>query len=80
MLAKESRNDAMIARDRCLDALAGCTDLETRKSLWRAAMRYHERVLVSRRERAGLESRTPLADHALGMADTEASACLEFKF
>jgi len=40
----EVRTDAMIARDRCIDALEGCTDPETRLSLWKAAKRYQERV------------------------------------
>jgi hypothetical protein len=37
------RTDAWIARDRCLQALVECEDVETRFALWRAALRYNER-------------------------------------
>lgn len=40
--------DARIARDRMLGALEGCTDQKTRRSLWRAALRYNERVRSER--------------------------------
>lgn len=45
---EDGRNDALIARDRCLQALVESEDLETRRSLWRAAIRYNERDRTSR--------------------------------
>jgi hypothetical protein len=40
----EGQNGARIARDRCLEALAGGADVETGQSLWRAAIRYNQRL------------------------------------
>jgi len=41
------RTDAITARNRCLEAMLGADD-ETRLALWRAALRYNERVKVER--------------------------------
>ena len=54
------RNDARVARDRCLNALAGCSDLETAQSLWRAACRYNERMRTEARQADTLAA-APLA-------------------
>ncbi len=37
-------DDARYARSRCLEAMAQCKDVRTRRSLWRAALRFNERV------------------------------------
>lgn len=50
------RGDAREARDRCLSAIVGAGDFETQRSLWRAALRFHERV----REAAGEKSAASL--------------------
>lgn len=39
----EGRTDAQIARDRCIEALAGSTDPAERLALWKAAKRYGEK-------------------------------------
>jgi hypothetical protein len=36
--------DARTARDRCLEAIVGAGDFGTQRSLWRAALKFHERV------------------------------------
>lgn len=46
--------DGKIARDRCLNAMAECEDVETKRALWRAALRYNRRE----------ESETRQADEA----------------
>lgn len=40
----EGRDDARICRDRCLEALVTAEDRETAAALWRAALRYNERM------------------------------------
>lgn len=40
----EVGRDARIARDRCLNALQGSSDVDERIALWRAAKRYGERM------------------------------------
>lgn len=35
--------DRKIARDRCLTAMVECGDVETKRALWRAALRYNRR-------------------------------------
>ncbi len=50
----EAQTDALIARDRCLQALVTSGDVEERLALWRAAKRYGEKA---RAERWGLETR-----------------------
>lgn len=41
---EDRRTDAEIARDNCLGAMLESTDDTTRRSLWRAALRYNERM------------------------------------
>lgn len=41
---RDGREDARIARDRALEAMVSATDFETQRSLWRAALKFHERV------------------------------------
>lgn len=43
MEGRDGRYDALVSRDRCLGAIPG-EDFETQRSLWRAALRYQERV------------------------------------
>lgn len=40
----EGTRDARTARDRCLATMIQCEDEKTRRSLWKAALRYQERV------------------------------------
>lgn len=54
----KGQTEAGEARDRCLGRMVSEQDLETRRSLWRAALRYHERV---RGERATGVALPPLA-------------------
>lgn len=46
---EDGRVDALIARNRCLQAIEGSgEDTETKRALWKAALRYHQRVKVER--------------------------------
>jgi hypothetical protein len=45
---EELRTDAQVARDRSLQAIETTDDVEIRRSLWRAALRYQERVMLER--------------------------------
>lgn len=54
---RDAVRDAMEARRRCLEAMATCADEETRRSLWRAALRYAERARGELTPLAGLEIR-----------------------
>jgi hypothetical protein len=48
--------DALIARNRLLAELAGCTDKETGVSLWRAMARYHWKDKLERIGRLEIEA------------------------
>lgn len=48
--------DGRIARDLCLGRMVASDDLATRRSLWRAALRYAQKDRAGRR---GLESGVP---------------------
>ena len=41
---RDTQTDARTAMMRCIEALAGCTDLETKRALWRAALKYGKRA------------------------------------
>jgi hypothetical protein len=43
---RDGDEDAKTARDRALGAIVGA-DFETQRSLWRAALRYNERMKVA---------------------------------
>lgn len=43
MEQRDGREDARIARDRCLQAIVESEDFETQRSLWRAALRFNRR-------------------------------------
>lgn len=43
----EIRDDGRIARDRCLGRMVNEQDLETRRSLWRAAVKFHAKMVAS---------------------------------
>jgi hypothetical protein len=49
--------DAIVARDRLLQELAGITDVETGQALWRAAARYHWKDRMERA--AGCDTSRP---------------------
>lgn len=42
--------DARTARDRCLEAIVGADDFGTQRSLWRAALKFHERMKLAGRD------------------------------
>lgn len=44
------RQDAVEARDRALRAMVSATDVATRVSLWRLALRYNNRDILDARE------------------------------
>jgi len=46
-------HDGRIARDRCLGRMVECEDLETRVSLWRAALRYNAKGAATAGENSG---------------------------
>jgi hypothetical protein len=60
----EGRDDALVARDRCLEAIVGAGDFETAQALWRAASRYNAR---SKQERTTGDYGRPLLPRAHGM-------------
>jgi hypothetical protein len=66
------RTDAWIARDRCLQALVECEDVETRFALWRAALRYNERCGLAGIDRLELVNPRPRA--VRGLADAQRKA------
>lgn len=57
---EDGRTDAEVARDRCLRAMVESQDLETRRSLWRAALKYDRK----NREGAAVLKRRAPAGHA----------------
>lgn len=59
-VSRNTSSDGWIAARRCIEAMAGQDD-ETRRSLWRAAVKYMQKY---REGRAGLEVHAPLAGHA----------------
>lgn len=66
---EDRRSDAQIARDRCVEALAGSTDPAERLALWKAAKRYNERDRSERSGRLEIQHRPlPRALGALGEA------------
>jgi hypothetical protein len=62
------RNDAVIARDRCIEALAGSSDPETRASLWRAALKFNRRAREGQENpaRAAEDAQASWKDRSLG--------------
>lgn len=73
---EDRRTDALISRDRCLEAIVGA-DLETGRALWRAAARYNERDRLERSGRLEIQHR-PLP-RALGELTLGESAAREGK-
>lgn len=65
-MTKGLDDDGRIARDRCLATMITCTDIETRRSLWRAAVRYSQKKA---------SASAVLGDECRGLArmDTEGS-------
>lgn len=61
---EDGRVNALISRDRCLEAIVAGTDFETARALWRAAKRYNAGF---QERRSGLESRATL-HRALGVS------------
>lgn len=47
-MTEVSGRDAMIAARRCVEAAAETDDVKTRRALWKAALRYHQRVREER--------------------------------
>lgn len=54
------KTDAQIARDRSLAAMETAGDLETQRSLWKAARRYNGRMKDEARQTSGMAA-APLA-------------------
>lgn len=68
-VGRDTSEDAKTARDRCLMALAGCGDLDTRVALWKAAKRFNTKY---RREVAGLETCDLRTGHAATRGEVSA--------
>lgn len=50
---RNGRTDAIVARDRCLQAVITAKDFGEARALWRAALRYNERIRTSDPDRHG---------------------------
>lgn len=58
--------DAQISRDRCLQAMGSTDDLETKRSLWKAALKYQQRVRSEASAADWSVAGSPLAAQAWG--------------